>query len=1093
MGLFQRISLQRKQTLIVMLTSGVVLLLACITFATYDVITFRRAMISNLSTLAEIVGNNSIAALDFDDPKSAEETLSALRAEPSVETGCIYNKAGNVFAIYSRTPQNETSLPLALEFNGEYFDGRKLHLFRQIRHGQEMIGTVYVQSNLGVLYARLQRYAAIVAGIFAMASLVALFLSRRLQKFVLGPILELVQMTRAVTREKNFSMRATKRSEDELGLLVDSFNEMLSEIQSRDSELQKATDVLEQRVEERTQELANSLSLLRATLQSTADGILVADGNGKVSNFNEHFVRMWQVPRKVADSMDEQRIFEVARNQLQEPEKFLAKIAELSGHPELESFDILELKDGRILERYSKPQQVGETYVGRVWSFRDITGRKRAEAVLQRTEELYRRAIGGAGAVPYSYDYRTRTYLFMGEGIKQLIGYAPHEISPTRWKQIIQESIMVGDTAGLAKDEAARRILTGEIRTWRCDMRVITREGKSRWISDASVQTLDESGKPTGSMGILQDTTERKQAEISAVAFSKLGQNLSSAASPEEAARIISEVADDLLGWDACYVQMYSETDDQIYPLFATDTVNGKRVTDSLPASQKPTAMHQRILKTGAELILRDNPASFLPDGIPFGNKSRPSASLIFVPIRSGPRSIGILSIQSYKAKAYDEQDLNLLQRLADQCSGALDRIRSDEALRKSESQFRLVWETSADGMRLANREGIVVMANDAYCRTVEKTKAEVEGHSLAIIHQKENVEKVLRKHSDQIDTRKVAPRLEKEVTLWNGKKIWLELSNSLLELPGTSLLVLTVFRDITQRKQAEAELQAMHRQLLDTSRHAGMAEVATSVLHNVGNVLNSVNVSSSLIREKIKKSRVANLGKVVTLFEEHAGKLPEFFAGDARAIQLPGYLSQLTNHLAGERDEMLEEIASLVRNIEHIKEIVAMQQSYAKVSGLSESLPVIDLVEDALRMNAGAMERHQVQVVRDYSETPPVLVEKHKVLQILVNLMRNAKYALDESKATVREMRLKVDRPNEDFVRISVIDNGVGIPEENLTRIFNHGFTTRKEGHGFGLHSGALAARELGGALIAYSDGVGKGATFTLELPYEKSSGVSL
>ena len=161
------------------------------------------------------------------------------------------------------------------------------------------------------------------------------------------------------------------------------------------------------------------------------------------------------------------------------------------------------------------------------------------------------------------------------------------------------------------------------------------------------------------------------------------------------------------------------------------------------------------------------------------------------------------------------------------------------------------------------------------------------------------------------------------------------------------------------------------------------------------------------------------------------------------------------------------------------------MQQSYARVVGVVESLPVVDLVEDALRLNAGAMERHRVQVIREYFEVPPILVDKHKVLQILVNLIRNAKYALDDRGHSDKRLILQVGLNGNNMVKISVIDNGIGIPPQNLTRIFEHGFTTRKEGHGFGLHNGALAAKELGGALRAHSDGPGKGATFTLELPH--------
>jgi signal transduction histidine kinase len=219
-------------------------------------------------------------------------------------------------------------------------------------------------------------------------------------------------------------------------------------------------------------------------------------------------------------------------------------------------------------------------------------------------------------------------------------------------------------------------------------------------------------------------------------------------------------------------------------------------------------------------------------------------------------------------------------------------------------------------------------------------------------------------------------------------------------------------------------------------------------------------------------------------LIQEHKADLAAYLLGDSKGSQLPGYLIQLASHLTGEQADNLKELQLLQGNLEHIKEIVAMQQNYSKIAGVVETLPVAELIEDALRMNTAALARHEVQVVREYAEVPPVVVERHKVLQILVNLIRNAKYALDEGGRMDRRLTLRVAHNGGDFVHILVIDNGVGISTENLNRIFEHGFTTRKEGHGFGLHSGALAAREMGGTLTVSSEGVGKGATFTLALP---------
>jgi PAS domain S-box-containing protein len=298
----------------------------------------------------------------------------------------------------------------------------------------------------------------------------------------------------------------------------------------------------------------------------------------------------------------------------------------------------------------------------------------------------------------------------------------------------------------------------------------------------------------------------------------------------------------------------------------------------------------------------------------------------------------------------------------------------------------------------------------------------------------------------------------------------------------GQALGAVAIVQDITARRVAEQELEQLHKQLLVASRQAGMAEVATNVLHNVGNVLNSVNVSASLITEGIRKSKCAGLARAAALLSEHAHDLPAFLAG-AQGKHLPSYLQELAAELVKERDTATAELSALLGNVEHIKGIVAMQQGYAKRGGVVDTLDVRTLVEDSLRMNEGAFSRHGVVLSRDFEDVPLIQVDKHKVLQILVNVIRNAKHACDEAQAGEKRVTVRV-RAADGSVLISVTDTGVGIPKENLTRIFNHGFTTRPDGHGFGLHSSALAARESGGSLHAESAGPGHGATFTLTLP---------
>ena len=305
--------------------------------------------------------------------------------------------------------------------------------------------------------------------------------------------------------------------------------------------------------------------------------------------------------------------------------------------------------------------------------------------------------------------------------------------------------------------------------------------------------------------------------------------------------------------------------------------------------------------------------------------------------------------------------------------------------------------------------------------------------------------------------------------------------------VPGTdqtSHALYGVMMDITEAKAAEASLAELNKRLVDTSRLAGMAEVATGVLHNVGNVLNSVNVSGNLLSERLRGSKVADLAKVAALLDGHRGDFAEWVANDPRGKRIPELVARVAEALLAERAGLLAEVGVITNHIGHIKEIVTMQQNHAKVGGVFEPLEAEALVGDALKMNAGSLAKHRITIVQDYESVPKVLVDKHKVLQILVNLLRNAKQAVDESGREDRHVRVTIQNNGGDFVKIGIHDNGMGIAAENLNRIFSHGFTTKKTGHGFGLHSAALAATEMRGALSVHSDGEGKGATFTLALP---------
>jgi len=281
---------------------------------------------------------------------------------------------------------------------------------------------------------------------------------------------------------------------------------------------------------------------------------------------------------------------------------------------------------------------------------------------------------------------------------------------------------------------------------------------------------------------------------------------LSSAISAEAAARTIIEVADDLFGWDACTLNLYSPDDDKIFPVLSVDTIRGEKL--EIPRSEidrNPTTRTRRIMNQGAELILREEPLAFEPGTVGMGDRSRPSASLMFVPIRNGTRVIGILSVQSYQVKAYNQKDLAALQTLADYCGGALERVRVEQALRQSEKRFRQLFEDSPDAVFVEDLEGRVLDANLAAARLQGMSREELLGRNVADLVPPE-------KRTESLQTFKKLARgdltqAEGISLTTDGRQVPVEVRTSLIDYSGKPAVLLHV-RDISERKRAEEALK---------------------------------------------------------------------------------------------------------------------------------------------------------------------------------------------------------------------------------------------------------------------------------------------
>lgn len=276
---------------------------------------------------------------------------------------------------------------------------------------------------------------------------------------------------------------------------------------------------------------------------------------------------------------------------------------------------------------------------------------------------------------------------------------------------------------------------------------------------------------------------------------------------------------------------------------------------------------------------------------------------------------------------------------------------------------------------------------------------------------------------------------------------------------------------------------------LIELSRKAGMSDMAAGVLHNVGNVITNANVLSSAMASQLGESKLVGMKKSADMLRAHANELDRFLSSDPRGKQLPLYICQVTDHLEREQDDMRHHLQALDTNLQHVSQILEAQQQLATGAAVLQSVNVEQLLDDAIGMQQASLDRYGISVRRIGQVLPTIRIDRGKVIQVLVNLLGNAKDAVREQSPHRREIQVVVSVPQEGSVTIDVRDRGCGIEAANLEKIFAGGFTTKSDGHGQGLHFCALAVTEMKGALSVKSEGPDRGATFSLTLPYNPIS----
>ena len=790
------------------------------------------------------------------------------------------------------------------------------------------------------------------------------------------------------------------------------------------------------------QELRQSVSLLQATLEATADGILVVDAAGRLASFNRKFAAMWSLPAEALGPHRDGGVGDLIKEQLASPEEFMRSLAEAYKHPESPSFDVLNCRDGRTIERHSQPQRLGDQIVGRVWSFRDVTERRRTERMVVQSE-LRLRLVWENVLQAMRLTDAVGTVVLVNSAYCKTVGKSRAELEG--------QPFTVAYTDGDRRQALADYLL----RFTRHQEAIMRPEQVTYW-NGRKVQLevtdvfLEITGQTALLLTIVNDVTDRNQAEARARVFAEMARQLSAANTPRAAGEIIMAAAQKILGWDACFLSLYDTARNRIENVVLRDTIGGRVVDVPVPADYEvPSAVALDVLQNGERLISRtpgrDEPANLTG----FGDAARKSASLLFAPICEGRRAVGVLSVQSYTPDAYDAGSLATLRSLAEYCTGTLERLRAEENLRKREAQFRSFIENGSDLITVVNQAGVIRFQSPSAERLLGFRPEEMTGRQLSeFVHPDEAaaaaeaIQKALAAPNQSVT---FECRLRHRDSSWRRIQ---SLGRSTAEHAEESWIIFNS-RDVTESRSLEEQFR--HSQKMEA-----IGQLAGGVAHDFNNLLGVIQMQVELLKlepglppeqleatNEIGKAaqRAANLTRQLLMFSRR----------------------QVLKQREVDLNEIVANVAKMLQRL--LGEHIAMQVNYTPASLI-------------------------------------IRADNVMIDQILMNLAVNSRDAMpDGGRLTIETSRAEFDAAAAAqlplaragrFACLTVADSGCGIPLEVLPHIFEPFFTTKDVGKGTGLGLATVfgLVQQHQGWIQVQSES-GQGTTFRVYLPLLSSGRV--
>ncbi len=788
-----------------------------------------------------------------------------------------------------------------------------------------------------------------------------------------------------------------------------------------------------------------------------------------------------------------------------------------------------EVSGAIVLQHYKDPDRYKEDDIRLLSSISDQI----AIAIDRKKSQIrYRNLLENIKDMVYTTN-STGRITYISPSSETITGYKPEEIEGVyRWpsnsvgEHFVNKFIHPEDFAevtSIIKDSVDSMI------PFEAEYRVITKEGDIIWLLERGQFFLDDMGN-SYLEGIITDIQERKRAELINKALFNISNAVNTTFDLHELYKRIHRALDPIVNVKHFFIALYDQLKDDIQFIFDPDSADVIH-PEEIPNAGNANSLTAEVIRSGKPLILdREEQLAFAEKR---GGKwfESPCESWIGVPLVVKDGVIGAMVSQSYsRSKQYTDENIKVLNSVSDQIALGIERKLTEEQIKFRENLITTLYKISN---AMHSTASLLQLYESIYHSL--RPVLNVDNFTIALYDEFDD-SLHFNFSADQIDPTMTDPIQKASTThsltyqvIKTGKTLLLRGDEKVkfqkklgggmigkveskcwlgIPLMGRSKVLGVIInqsytdpncykkRDIEllesiseqvvsaiKYKRAEADLVSAQNELLEKAHKAGMADIASDSIHNLGNILNNVKTSNELVENILKQSKMSGLKKAADLLKQNMNNLKEFICSDPNGETLMQYFFTIKESLNTEIKQIKEQTTRLTDKIGLMTSVIRTQQNYIYEGAIEEESAIDVIVDSILNTYMSTLNQLGIEVSRELKPVSKVLVQKTKLTHIIMNLIDNAKDSMLTTVDTDRVLQVSLDQTvNDVFLKFK--DNGEGIAPENLNRIFLHGFTTKPHGHGFGLHNCANLASEMRSTLQVESDGLGKGATFILKFP---------